>query len=80
MVSMTLVSCGCCRNQFQARTADVNRGWGKFCSKSCKAINQVQRKNKKRRRKVKKVKTSERRIISHVEYMGTIFDSDGNSQ
>ena len=31
------VSCKCCRSKFLARVADVNRGWGKFCSKSCKA-------------------------------------------
>jgi hypothetical protein len=38
-----MVSCEClwCKNPFQARKADVNRGWGKFCSKKCKAINQV---------------------------------------
>lgn len=28
------------RKIFQARTVDVKRGWGKFCSKSCKAIHQ----------------------------------------
>ncbi len=32
-------SCGC---MFTARVADRNRGWGKFCSKSCKAIRQEQ--------------------------------------
>lgn len=26
-----------------ARVADRKRGWGKFCSKSCKAIRQTQR-------------------------------------
>lgn len=26
-----------------ARTADIKRGWGKFCSKSCKAIEQEKR-------------------------------------
>ena len=26
-----------------ARTADVKRGWAKFCSKSCKAFRQEQR-------------------------------------
>jgi hypothetical protein len=29
-----------CGTEFQARTADVKRGWGKFCSKSCKAHHQ----------------------------------------
>ena len=30
-----------CKKEFEARTADVNRGWGKFCSKSCKAHKQT---------------------------------------
>lgn len=40
MASMTTVKCQCCRKSFEARTADVKRGWGKFCSKSCKAKRQ----------------------------------------
>ena len=40
MASMTTVKCGKCKKEFQARTADVKRGWGKFCSKSCKAKKQ----------------------------------------
>lgn len=35
--------CKGCRQPFQARAADVKRGWGLFCSKSCKAIKQEQR-------------------------------------
>jgi endogenous inhibitor of DNA gyrase (YacG/DUF329 family) len=37
---MTEVKCARCKEPFKARTADVNRGWGKFCSKSCKAKKQ----------------------------------------
>ncbi len=33
-------NCGC---QFMARSADVKRGWAKFCSKSCKAREQTRR-------------------------------------
>ena len=29
-----------CGAKFQARVADRKRGWGKFCSKSCKASEQ----------------------------------------
>jgi len=29
--------CKNCDKIFYPRVADVNRGWGKFCSKSCKA-------------------------------------------
>lgn len=35
-----LVKCKCCQKEFQARIADRKRGWGKFCSKRCKAIEQ----------------------------------------
>lgn len=42
MPSMTTVKCHYrkCGKEFEARTADVKRGWGKFCSKSCKAYHQ----------------------------------------
>lgn len=29
--------CATCGNPMQVREADVKRGWGRFCSKSCKA-------------------------------------------
>jgi hypothetical protein len=32
-----------CGTTFHPRTADIKRGWGKFCSKSCKATEQEQR-------------------------------------
>lgn len=37
-----MVDCTCkwCKGPFQARAVDVARGWGKFCSKSCKAMRQ----------------------------------------
>jgi endogenous inhibitor of DNA gyrase (YacG/DUF329 family) len=35
--------CQCCGKEFEAKAADVKRGWAKFCSKSCKAIRQEQR-------------------------------------
>lgn len=33
----TKVKCKHCDNEFMARNTDLARGWGKFCSKSCKA-------------------------------------------
>lgn len=30
-----------CRVHFKAVLADVQRGWGKFCSKRCKAVRQA---------------------------------------
>lgn len=32
--------CPVCGKEFHPRTADIKRGWGKFCSKRCKAIHQ----------------------------------------
>lgn len=43
MPGMTERKCKSCKQPFQARTADVARGWAKFCSKSCKAKKQEQR-------------------------------------
>jgi len=36
-----VVQCGRCKEPFTARVADRKRGWGKFCSKRCKAIKQT---------------------------------------
>jgi hypothetical protein len=36
------VKCKRCGDPFRARVADRKRGWGLFCSKSCKAIRQTQ--------------------------------------
>lgn len=41
MPTMTEVRCKCCGKPFSARVADVNRGWGLYCSKSCKAKKQT---------------------------------------
>lgn len=38
-----IYKCKRCGDPFRARTADRKRGWGRFCSKSCKAIRQTQR-------------------------------------
>lgn len=35
--------CPVCGKEFHPRTADIKRGWGKFCSKRCKAIYQIKR-------------------------------------
>ncbi len=41
--AMVAVKCQRCKDPFMARVADRKRGWGRFCSKSCKAIRQTQR-------------------------------------
>lgn len=43
MARMVEVRCKCCGNPFKARAVDRRRGWGKFCSKRCKAIKQERR-------------------------------------
>lgn len=40
---MPNVNCKYCNSVFYAKQADLNRGWGKFCSKSCKAKEQEKR-------------------------------------
>lgn len=35
--------CECCGKSMQVRSADVARGWGRFCSKTCKASAQERR-------------------------------------
>ncbi len=41
MPSTTNIACANCGKIFAARTADVKRGWGIYCSKSCKASKQT---------------------------------------
>lgn len=44
MASMTQITCKCgCGRTKMVRTADVQRGWGVFFSKSCKAKEQERR-------------------------------------
>lgn len=38
-----IVKCAHCKQEFEARVADRQRGWAEFCSKSCKAVKQEQR-------------------------------------
>lgn len=38
-----IINCACCKKEVKVRPADVKRGWGKYCSKSCKAKVQEKR-------------------------------------
>lgn len=49
MASTVNRKCLHCKDRFIARTADVKRGWAKFCSKSCKAKHQETRTGQYRR-------------------------------
>lgn len=46
MTLMTNIYCNYCGCETTVRQADIDRGWGKFCSKSCKASDQEKSKNK----------------------------------
>ena len=37
------VKCARCNDVFTAKKADRKRGWGKYCSKSCKAAKQYEK-------------------------------------
>ena len=41
MAATVIVKCKRCKAPFEARTADMNRGWGLYCSKACKAKKQT---------------------------------------
>lgn len=43
MAATVTKKCECCGVSMAVRKADVSRGWGRFCSKSCKAKKQDQR-------------------------------------
>lgn len=62
--------CKCCNATFKARSADVNRGWALFCSKSCKATDQ------ERNKKLKTIKnvTITSRVLDDIEFTYTRRD------
>lgn len=75
-----VVKCKRCKSLFEARVADLKRGWGKYCSKSCKAV--VQEANTGQYanhlyggKRYKKVKVS----VNAIGVFGAAFDCDGNS-
>lgn len=61
--------CACCGNKFVARVADRNRGWARFCSKSCKAIKQTQRTGRRAKSRTRHDGISEMKY-KHCEVCG----------
>lgn len=55
--------CVQCDKGFIARVADRNRGWARFCSKSCKA---------KRQERVKRL---QERVTNGTSYMLPLFET-----
>ena len=65
---MVTKDCEKCGKTMQARQADINRGWGKFCSKSCKAKKQTKKANKQTNREF--YKPRDYRIYDDLEDVG----------
>lgn len=75
-----IVKCKRCKSLFEAREADIRRGWGKYCSKSCKAV--VQERDTGQyadhlygKKRYKTVRVS----VNAIGVFGAAFDCDGNS-
>ncbi len=43
MAKMVTKPCEWCKKPHEVRAVDLRRGWGRFCSKSCKAMKQEKR-------------------------------------
>lgn len=54
MPKLVQVTCLTCGTPFLARKADIDRGWGKFHSKSCKAVYQSRKKTPNKVKKAAK--------------------------
>lgn len=68
-MSLTNRNCDICNTEYTVKIADLKRGWGRCCSKSCAAI---KRTNKKDGYKKKYRRTEEGYIIKDgVAYDGT---------
>ena len=83
---MTMVDRKCrCGVTFKARAADIRRGWGKFCSKRCKAVEQERRTGQHtafihgQSQHTRRDGAVFDRRGDMVGWVG-VFDSDGNSQ
>jgi len=74
MSSMTTITCKCgCKRQKEVRIADIKRGWGKYFSKSCKAVHQ-----EKRTGQYKRYKNSGLPEGHTYDGDGQYYDADGN--
>lgn len=70
------VHCKCCKSEFTARVADRKRGWARFCSKRCKAIEQERRTGQFKR--YLKYRTAMEETISGIpehEFMDLDYDN-----
>lgn len=74
---MPKVKCKVCGKEFNARQADLDRGWAKCCSKSCAA--KLSNEKTGKWDKYNKVKHKKQSQNSRLAFTGRgIFDVDGN--
>lgn len=67
------------RKVFQARAVDVKRGWGKFCCKSCKAIEQEGRTHQYANyceRRVTAIFDRKNRVLDEHEFFANFSNED----
>jgi hypothetical protein len=67
-----------CGNTFNARLVDIKRGWGKYCSKSCKAY--AQEKRTGQFAKLLHGGKSRKSVRQLENILTNMYDSDGNHQ
>ncbi len=67
MATMQEITCKCgCGRKKMVRTADINRGWGKFFYKSCKARHQEQRTGQYRDYKNREFERDDSDEVGHI--------------
>lgn len=69
-MSYIQVKCTCCKKEFQARQADRNRGWARFCPKRCKAIEQESRTGQ-----YAKYLSNKTEYVEDIDYEGPGWDA-----
>jgi hypothetical protein len=69
---MITKQCEYCGKEIKVKEADVKRGWGRFCNKSCKAKWQVKYNPKSKYKKYKSCKTIETGLTEDSS-TGTFF-------
>jgi len=73
------VKCKGCRTVFLARVADRKRGWGKYCSKSCKAKVQEGRTGQYARWLAGESQRAKNDHDNDLDYEGQSWDAHKNS-
>ncbi len=72
--------CKNCKKWIQVRSADIKRGWGKFCSKSCKAKKQSKSMpfDKNAQRSYKPLSNDGTKELNYFDEIPDLNDHDSN--